>query len=151
MEKGDARSENGNRGHEDCFTNADRIRQFHQVMGVTLPAQPIVPDAATLALRYRLIQEEFAEVTAAYQKLLLIVDQGQPTDITPFIHELTDLLYVTYGAIQACGVDPDQVFAEVHAANMRKQNGPIRADGKRLKPAGWQPADVKGVIERLGE
>jgi len=62
------------------------------------------------------------------------------------VHELTDLLYVTYGAILACGVDADAVFVEVHRANMQKLDGPRRADGKLLKPPNWQPADVAGVI-----
>lgn len=68
--------------------------------------------------------------------------------MAPLIHELTDLLYVTYGTILTCGVDADEAFAEVHRANMRKILGPRRADGKQLKPADWQPADVAGVIAR---
>ena len=62
-----------------------------------------------------------------------------------------DLLYVTYGAILACGIDPDPVFAEVHRANLSKAGGPTREDGKVLKPPGWQPADVRSVIEKLVE
>ncbi len=135
--------ENG-KNQGDCFTNADRIREFHAAMGAEMPTQPILPDAAILALRQTLIDEEYEEVTAVFQQLI----SGQSNDIAPLIHELTDLLYVVYGAIEACGVDPDPVFAEVHAANMRKQSGPIRADGKRLKPPGWRPANVRGVIER---
>jgi predicted HAD superfamily Cof-like phosphohydrolase len=48
-------------------------------------------------------------------------------------------------------VDGDAVFGEVHRANMRKLDGPRRADGKLLKPPGWQPADVRGVIEQQKE
>ena len=40
------------------------------------------------------------------------------------------------------------MFAEVHRANLTKASGPRRADGKILKPEGWQPADVRSVIER---
>ncbi len=136
---------NGNsRRQNDCFGNADRIREFHEALGAEMPARPTLPDAATLALRQTLIREEYEEVTAVFQNLI----NGQSSDITPLIHELTDLLYVVYGAIEACGVDPDPVFAEVHRANMQKMDGPRRADGKLLKPPGWQPADVRGVIER---
>jgi hypothetical protein len=44
------------------------------------------------------------------------------------------------------------VFCEVHAANMRKmQGGIIRSEGgKILKPEGWQPADVAGVLRQQG-
>jgi predicted HAD superfamily Cof-like phosphohydrolase len=136
---------NGNsRNRSDCFSNADRIREFHEALGAGLPARPTLPDAAMLALRQTLIREEYEEVTAVFQQLIA----GQHNDITPLIHELTDLLYVVYGAIEACGVNPDPVFAEVHRANMQKMSGPRRADGKLLKPPGWQPADVRGVIER---
>jgi len=140
MDKG---SVNGN-NRGDCFSNADRIREFHQALGADLPARPTLPDAEMLILRQTLIREEYEEVTAVFQHLI----SGQSRDITPLIHELTDLLYVVYGAIEACGVDPDPVFAEVHRANMQKMAGPRRADGKLLKPPGWQPADVRGVIER---
>lgn len=129
---------------EDCFSNADRIREFHEALGTDMPSQPTLPDVATLALRQALIYEEYEEVTAVFQQLI----SGQSDDITPLVHELTDLLYVVYGAIEACGVNPDPVFAEVHRANMQKMGGPRRADGKLLKPPGWQPADVRGVIER---
>lgn len=140
MNKGNGSS----RSQNDCFSNADRIREFHEALGAEMPSRPILPDAAMLALRQTLIREEYEEVTAVFQQLI----NGQSDDITPLIHELTDLLYVVYGAIEACGVDPDPVFAEVHRANMQKMNGPRRADGKLLKPPGWQPADVRGVIER---
>ena len=133
-------------GHKtkDCFTNADRIREFHQALGAEMPARPTLPDASILTLRQTLIREEYDEVTAVFQQLI----SGQSSDIIPLIHELTDLLYVVYGAIEACGVDANPVFAEVHRANMEKMTGPRRADGKLLKPPGWQPADVQGVIKQ---
>ena len=134
------------------MTNADRIREFHAAMEPALPTSPIEPSLPILQVRKTLIDEEYAEVTAVFQELITARQQGDEViDITNLIHELTDLLYVTYGAIQSCGVDPDAVFAEVHAANMRKMGGPRRADGKILKPADWYPADVRGVLERLGE
>lgn len=128
-------------------SNADRIREFHAGMGVNFPRRPTVPDPDVLALRRTLIGEEYAEVTAAFTQLQ---DAGETatTELAHLIHELADLLYVTYGAILACGVDADEVFAEVHRANMEKLDGPRRADGKLLKPPDWQPADVQGIVER---
>ena len=143
MDKGNGRN-GGGTAVDNCFSNADRIREFHEALGADMPAQPVLPDAATLTLRQTLIREEYEEATAVFQQLIA----GQTDDITPLIHELTDILYVVYGAIEACGVDPDPVFAEVHRANMQKMTGPRRADGKLLKPPGWQPADVRGVIEQ---
>jgi predicted HAD superfamily Cof-like phosphohydrolase len=116
-----------------------------------VPEKPVLPSLATLALRHRLIQEEYEEVTEAWERLTAVLqtnNPAQPTDLTNWVHELADLLYVTYGAILACGVDADAVFAELHRANLSKAGGPRRADGKLLKPPGWQPADVRRVIEQ---
>jgi len=131
------------------MTNAERIREFHEAMEPALPTSPITPSLPILQVRKTLIDEEYAEVTAVFQELIAAREEGDEIDITHLIHELTDLLYVTYGAIQSCGVDPDAVFAEVHAANMRKMGGPRRADGKILKPADWYPANVRGVLDAL--
>ncbi len=133
------------------MTNADRIREFHSVMKPALPTTPIVPALDILQMRKRLIDEEYEEATAVFQQLITAREQNKEATLTDLIHELTDLLYVTYGAIQTCGVDPDAVFAEVHDANMRKVGGPRRADGKILKPDDWQPANVRGVLEKLRE
>jgi predicted HAD superfamily Cof-like phosphohydrolase len=118
-----------------------------------LPVKPTLRDADHLALRHTLIREEYEEVTAVYQHLITALRAGEEVDalaaLTPLAHELADLLYVVYGALEACGVDADAVFQEVHRANLQKAGGPRRADGKLLKPPGWQPADVRSVLARL--
>jgi predicted HAD superfamily Cof-like phosphohydrolase len=130
------------------LSNAEKIHEFHAAIGPPLPKVPQPPSLETLALRHKLIQEEYEEVTEALEELTAVLQSNSPADITNWVHELTDLLYVTYGAILACGVDADAVFAEVHRANLSKVGGSRRADGKLLKPPGWQPADVRGVIEQ---
>lgn len=132
-------------------TNAQKIREFHREVGKGLPTTPTQPNPELLAFRKKLIDEEYTEVSEAFKQLANNLKQESSADLANLIHELTDLLYVTYGAIQSCGVDPDAVFAEVHSANMRKLGGPVRADGKILKPANWQPANVAGVIQQLKE
>lgn len=132
------------------LTNAQKIVEFHDAVGSPVPPKPVVPALGILQLRQKLLQEEFDEASEALGQLTAVLqsdDPAQPADVTDWVHELTDLLYVTYGAILACGVDADAVFAEVHRANLSKAGGPRRADGKILKPPGWQPADVRGVIE----
>jgi len=133
------------------LSNAQKIVEFHEAVGAPVPPQPVVPSLEILQLRQKLLQEEFAEASEEWEKLTAVRQSGnhaQPIDVTDWVHELADLLYVTYGAILACGVDPDPVFAEVHRANLSKAGGPRRADGKILKPPGWQPADVRRVIEK---
>lgn len=115
------------------------------MMGAAMPERPKMPDLDLLRLRQTLIREEYVEVNEVIEMLA----SGESDDMARLIHELCDLLYVAYGAILACGVDPDPVFDEVHQANMRKLDGPRRADGKILKPKGWQPADVEKIIQGM--
>lgn len=130
-------------------TNAARVTELHRAFGVPVPERPAVPAPDLLALRRTLIREELAEVEAEFAALATRLDAGEPVppaDLAPLAHELADLLYVTYGALTSLGIDADAVFAEVHRANMRKLGGSRRADGKWLKPEGWQPADVRGAL-----
>jgi len=84
------------------------------------------------------------------EALAALADAGgdATTEQAAAAHELADLLYVVYGTFVALGIDADEVFEEVHAANLRKAGAPRRADGKQLRPDGWRPADVAGVLER---
>ena len=126
-------------------SNAAKLREFHRAIGLNPPTQPTVPDTALLKLRHTLISEEWQEVQEEMTRLTGRLAQQEtltPAALAPLVHELTDLLYVTYGALDQFGVDTDAIFAEIHRANLSKTAGPKRADGKQLKPEGWQPADV---------
>lgn len=87
-----------------------------------------------------MIAEEHDEVVEAFAWL----QAGETEDqaLAHLVHELADLLYVTYGSLLACGVDRDGVFRELHRANVYKITGPRREDGKQLKPSGWEPAEL---------
>lgn len=130
-------------------SNFQKIEDFQLAAGAKRPSVPTVPAAAVLRLRQQLIREEYEEVTAAIEGLTAVSTNGTTPDVTELVHELADLLYVVYGTFSSCGVDADAVFAEVHRANMEKIGGPRRADGKLLKPTGWQPADVEGIVNRM--
>ena len=122
------------------------LLEFHRAVGLGAPDSPAMPDVQTLKLRRTLIWEEFNEVMAEFDKARAA---GQVLELSNLLHELADLLYVTYGTFVACGVDADAVFAEVHRANMQKSSGKRREDGKILKPEGFKSADVRGVLEGL--
>ncbi|NJK45612.1 MAG: hypothetical protein HC933_16275 [Pleurocapsa sp. SU_196_0] len=131
-------------------TNYERLEEFHAAIGQSAPPQPSVPDAATLELRQRLIEEEFRETLEAFSELRAN-PEARGEAFSHLMRELADLLYVTYGTFVACGVNADAVFAEVHRVNLHKTTGSRRADGKVLKPADWQPPDVTGVVRELLE
>ena len=130
------------------MNNAERVRQFHSAVGNVDPPTPTPPNEAVLSLRRTLIEEEQGEVLEAFSRFQEAPSEYKEAEFYALVHELTDLLYVTYGALIAFGVEPDEVFAEVHRANMQKATGPQRKDGKQLKPEGWRPADVAGVLSK---
>ncbi len=123
--------------------NSDLVRDFHRAVGEPPPAAPVLPGPRVLGLRRALIAEEYREVMEAFERVPM--NRGD-ADLASLAHELADLLYVTYGTLIACGVDPDEIFAEVHRANMHKASGPKREDGKQMKPPDWKPADVDAVL-----
>jgi predicted HAD superfamily Cof-like phosphohydrolase len=114
------------------------VAEFHRTFGFPGPEGL---DAATFPgeLRISLIEEEAAEFAAAVRG----------NDVPEIVDALCDLLYVTYGAAVALGVDLDPFFREVHRSNMAKVGGYRRADGKWMKPEGWQPPDIAGLLEKL--
>lgn len=75
-------------------------------------------------------------------------DVGEP-NWAEMIDALCDILYVTFGAAVAMGTNLDPFFDLVHRANMLKSTGPVQADGKRLKPEGWQPPDIQGMLDEI--
>ncbi len=112
------------------------VMEFHRKFGAAIGDEPHIPDADTVKLRLRLIEEEARELRAA-------VDEESLVDIAD---SLADLLYVTYGTAVSFGIDIRPVFEEVHRANMTKDGGPRREDGKVLKPDDWIPPRVGKVL-----
>jgi predicted HAD superfamily Cof-like phosphohydrolase len=93
------------------------------------------------ALRAELIREEARETVEA-------IERG---DLVEAIDGMCDLLCVVYGTAAEFGVDLEPFWDEVHRTNMAKAGGPVREDGKRLKPEGWQPPDIAGVLASASE
>ena len=115
-------------------TNFERVKVFMETFGQEVKTNIELPDKQTQKLRVRLIQEELTELIQA----LATNDEIEVADA------LTDILYVTYGAGHAFGVDLDACFREVQESNMSKlgEDGkPVyRSDGKVQKgPNYWKP------------
>ena len=91
-------------------------------------------------LRYDLIKEELDELRVALDN----------KDFLEVADALTDILYVTYGAGHAFGIDLDKCFQEVQSSNMSKldENGkPIyNEDGKVMKGPGYFKPDLKKIL-----
>lgn len=131
------------------MTNYYKLAEFHEAINGFNPKKPIVPSEETVLLRETLITEEFKEVMEVIKQIK--ESNNKEIHIAKLMHELADLLYVTYGTFVDFGVNADRVFAEIHRVNMLKLSGPKRADGKQLKPEGWKPADIEKLINEMSK
>jgi predicted HAD superfamily Cof-like phosphohydrolase len=71
-------------------------------------------------------------------------------DFPALADALGDLDYVVEGARCEWGIDGRPIAAAIHLANMAKATGPVREDGKRLKPEGWTAPDIEGELRKQG-
>ena len=145
----------------------EQVRAFHVAMG--MPGQgevgPHVPDPERVRLRAKLISEEFFEVlqamfneerfedqfAEAYAMVETIIIQAPVcVDMPSLADGFGDLDYVVEGSRLEFGIDGDPVADEIQRTNMAKVGGPVREDGKRLKPPGWTPPDIVGVLREQG-
>ena len=111
-----------------------------RAFGQDVHTRATLPEKKTRDLRYELIREELEELLDALNK----------ENLVEIADALTDILYVTYGAGHAFGIDLDTCYTEVHRSNMSKlgQDGkPIhREDGKVMKGPGYRPPNLIPII-----
>ena len=100
------------------MSNFQSVKRFMQTFGQEVKAKTEFPNKKIVQLRYELIKEELEELNQA------IKDK----DIREVADALTDILYVTYGAGHAFGIDLDKCFNEVQQSNMSK----LGSDGKPI-------------------
>ena len=124
-------------------TNFELVGQFMESFGQEVKKEPALPDAKTIALRVDLIEEELKELMSALYR-------DEEVDLVEVADALTDILYVTYGAGHAFGIDLDKCFGEVQRSNMSKlgEDGkPIyREDGKVLKGPNYFAPDLSKYV-----
>ena len=100
------------------MTNFNDVKKFMQTFGQDVQFKASFPDAKIQNLRLKLIEEELSELKEAIKS----------KDIVEVADALTDILYVTYGAGHAFGIDLDKCFDEVQNSNMSK----LGEDGKPI-------------------
>lgn len=134
----------------------EQLEEFHrEVMGdLPEPKDPI--EIRDGMLRAKLIMEEASETANALTGMEvrcnigghhLIANDCFHPNLVEVIDGCCDILVVTYGTAVRANFDLDPFMDEVHRTNMAKKGGPIRKDGKRLKPPGWTPPDIEGVLQ----
>ena len=100
------------------MSNFERVKKFMKTFGQEIKEKAEFPNNKITTLRYDLIKEELSELKEAIDK----------KDIKEVADALTDILYVTYGAGHAFGIDLDKCFEEIQNSNMSK----LGKDGKPI-------------------
>lgn len=122
-------------------SNFIRVMDFMNNFGQEVKYNPEFPDEKVQKLRISLIEEELEELKEAMEK----------KDVVGVADALTDILYVTYGAGAAFGIDLDKCFEEVHNSNMSKldrDGRPIyREDGKILKGPDYFEPNLEKIVK----
>ena len=100
------------------MTNFESVREFMETFGQEIKEKAQFPNEKITTLRHDLIKEELDELKLAMDNY----------DIKEVADALTDILYVTYGAGHAFGINLDKCFKEVQNSNMSK----LGSDGKPI-------------------
>ena len=123
------------------MTNFESVRKFMETFGQEIKKKAEFPEIKITELRYALIKEELNELKEAIEN----------KDIKEVADALTDILYVTYGAGHAFGIDLDKCFNEVQESNMSKlgeNNKPIyNNDGKVMKGPNYFKPNLKQFLK----
>ena len=100
------------------MSNFNKVKNFMETFGQEVKTKPSFGTDKINNLRYDLIKEELEELKEAMKN----------KDLLEIADALTDILYVTYGAGHAFGIDLDKCFEEVQNSNMSK----LGEDGKPI-------------------
>ena len=123
------------------MTNFEKVGLFMKTFGQEIKTKPSFSTEKINQLRIDLIKEELQELQEAIKN----------NDLKETVDALTDILYVTYGAGHAFGVNLDECFDEVQRSNMSKLNNngkPIYNDaGKVMKGPNYFKPDLSKFLK----
>ena len=123
------------------MTNFEKVGNFMKIFGQEVKEKPSFSSDKINKLRLDLIEEELGELKEAIKN----------DDLLEVADALTDILYVTYGAGHAFGINLDKCFEEVQNSNMSKLDAtgePIYNDvGKVMKGPNYFKPDLSKFIK----
>lgn len=117
------------------------VKAFHDACDIPTMPWPQLPALARQELRAKLIKEEVKETIHA-------IETG---NLAKIADGLADIIYVVCGTALEYGIPLHEVWRAVQRSNMAKvcpETGKVirRADGKILKPDGWQEPDFAAIL-----
>ena len=123
------------------MTNFQKVKIFMQTFNQEVKLKPSFSTEKINKLTYNFIKEELEEFKHALEN----------KDLLEVADALTDILYVTYGAGHAFGIDLDSCFEEVQNSNMSKlgkDGKPIRNEaGKVMKGPNYYKPDLSKFVK----
>ena len=123
------------------MTNFEKVGTFMKTFGQEVKEKSSLSSDKINKLRLDLIEEELEELKSAMKN----------NDLLEVADALTDILYVTYGAGHAFGINLDECFEEVQNSNMSKLNAagePIYNNvGKVMKGPNYFKPDLSKFIK----
>ncbi len=123
------------------MSNFEDVKTFMKTFGQEIKTKAEFPNEKIVKLRHNLIQEELNELQNAMKT----------KNLKEIADALTDILYVTYGAGHAYGIDLDKCFTEVQKSNMSKlgkDEKPIYNEkGKVMKGPNFFEPNLKQFVE----
>ena len=123
------------------MTNFLKVKKFMHTFGQNIKLSIGFPKKKIVELRVALIKEEFSELEVAIKQ----------KNIIEVADALTDILYVTYGAGHAFGIDLDKCFDEVQKSNMSKLDANGKAiynlAGKVIKGPKYFKPNLKKILD----
>lgn len=140
------------------------IKDLMKLYGQEIKSKPEIPDQKVVELRKKLCCEEFHEFMMGLgsnfnpseidEELIDFFNRDLlKVDLVELVDGAIDLMVVVIGTLLAFGVNPQEVWDEIHRSNMSKSvNGKLiyREDMKVLKPEGWSPPRIKELLLAQG-
>lgn len=131
------------------MTYQDDIIAFRRKFDLPLPQYVTPPDVSVFTFKINHLEEEIAELKDAFSDPQLNIDNK----MAGIADALVDLAYVAIGTAVGWGINFDECWHQVHAANMRKERAkPDGSNSKRgngldiVKPEGWIGPDILAAI-----
>lgn len=132
------------------MSNFDDVGRFHRTFGL--------PYSHTTLLSPRLIKLDLVKFRLKFlhEEMFELIDAYLRDDLPDISDALVDIVYVAMGTAHHHGLPWEPLWNEIQRANMKKIRARFEEESKRgsthdvIKPSGWEPPDIAGVLRRYG-
>jgi len=140
-----------NGDNENMMKISDDMDKFHTALNIPILDRPQIPPKDRQILRAKLIVEEVIDellpaMGVTFDKKTGKAVMSKEPDLIQIADGIIDSIYVLSGCAKEYGIPLEECWDEVQRSNMSKEGGPVRHDGKILKPDSYSPPDLEKII-----